>query len=140
MNEIRNRRITIRFTNEEHAALLSSAEAMGMTISQFVRFLSKLYCTTSNHHTDETPSITTFQRGTLVLLNKELRRWGHHYNQGIRALNEINLHVRSGRSNYAFLHDECALIHRQLDRVVRGTKRMTRSFNALHNHIFIEES
>ena len=51
-------------------------------------------------------------------LSRELVKWGHHYNQGMHALNSIKFALDHGRGDLEWVSgklDECALLLVQVD-------------------------
>lgn len=65
-------------------------------------------------------------RGTLVRLSRELRRWGYHYNQGIHALNSVAYHLRHGSRDRERMAEALGYAGRELSAVNEAAMDATR--------------
>lgn len=67
------------------------AKRLGMTLSDLIRTLLQLPASSI----EEGGSLVVIDRATAVKLAREMRRWGHHYNQAVHALNAIAYYLRA---------------------------------------------
>lgn len=81
----------MRMSEEEILRAKELAAALGMTLSGLVRVLLQLPV---EGVTDASPLIVV-DCTTAVKLAREMRRWGHHYNQACHALNAIAYYLRA---------------------------------------------
>lgn len=81
--ESRNAQLHIRLTHKELAAIQSLRDETGQSYSQLLRAFLAL-----NNDPKELRAIV-FDRKTAPMLEREMRKWGHHYNQAVHALNRL---------------------------------------------------
>ena len=67
------------------------ARSLGMTLSDLIRTLLQLPASSI----EEGDGLVVIDRTTAVKLAREMRRWGHHYNQAVHALNAIAYYLRA---------------------------------------------
>lgn len=65
-------------------------DASGLTASQIIRTFISL-----DGHGDDA-RVVVFDRNTAPLIQREMRKWGHHYNQAVHALNRIAFYAERG--------------------------------------------
>lgn len=85
------KQIHVRMSEEEIARAKGLAASLGMTLSDLIRLLIQLPVEKAE---DGMPLIV-IDRVTVVKLSREMRRWGHHYNQAVHALNAIAYYLRA---------------------------------------------
>ena len=88
--------LSVRLTAEEMLRVQQNASTLGVTPSDYIRSLIALpvaACDESPDTTDtrsENPfTLVLYDKKTYPQLVKQLRAWGHHYNQAVHALNII---------------------------------------------------
>lgn len=114
------RRVFVRMSNAGHDHATALADEMGLTLSQLVRTLL------DSAQPARTPP------GTLVLVDRvsaahvarEMRRWGHHYNQGIHALNKIAYYLKANDMDSSEVVEELERAASKLDAVREGSSRL----------------
>lgn len=79
------KQIHVRMSECEIERAKHLAADTGMTLSDLIRVL--LQMTTSS--VGEGGRLIVIDRTTVAKLTLEMRRWGHHYNQAVHALNAI---------------------------------------------------
>ena len=84
------KQIHVRVSEEEIARAKELASALGMTLSDLVRVLLQLPV----EGVADAGRLIVVDRTTAVKLAREMRRWGHHYNQACHALNAIAYYLR----------------------------------------------
>ena len=70
-------------------------------------------------------------------LSRELVKWGHHYNQGMHALNSIKFALEHGRGDLEWVSgklDECALL---LAQVEEGRSEIASELDALEDRAIV---
>ena len=85
------KQIHVRMSEEEIVRAKRLASFLNMTLSGLVRVLLQLPADTVREGT----SLAIIDRATAVKLAREMRRWGHHYNQAVHALNAIAYYLRA---------------------------------------------
>lgn len=85
------KQIHARMSEGEIARAKRLASSLGMTLSDLVRVLLQLPADSVS----ESGALVVIDRATAVKLSREMRRWGHHYNQAVHALNAIAYYLRS---------------------------------------------
>lgn len=99
----------------DRQALGEIADEEGLTRSEYLRYVARMVADDAENA----------KRGGVLLdglsmrrLSRELVRWGHHYNQGVHALNSIKFALDHGRGDLEWVSgklDECALLLAQVD-------------------------
>ncbi|WP_156439363.1 hypothetical protein [Olsenella sp. DNF00959] len=86
-------RVYVRLTPGEKDRALDFASRNGLTVSQLVRVLIQLPadCTVEGART-----AVVLDRASAGRLEREMRRWGNHYNQAVHALNRIAYYAERG--------------------------------------------
>ena len=88
-----------------------------MTLSDLVRALIQL----SAPAISETPgSLIVIDRSTALGLRREMRRWGHHYNQAVHALNAISYYLKLEETDAGEALEELEKVARKLDAMDAG--------------------
>lgn len=85
------KQIHVRMSEEEIVRAKRLASSLNMTLSDLVRVLLQLPADS----VDESGALVVIDRATAVKLSREMRRWGHHYNQAVHALNAIAYYLRA---------------------------------------------
>lgn len=85
------KQIHVRMSEGEIARAKRLASSLDMTLSDLVRALLQLPADA----TRESAGLVVIDRATAVKLSREMRRWGHHYNQAVHALNAIAYYLRA---------------------------------------------
>lgn len=89
--------LTARVSDADFRAVCERADEEGLTRSEYLRYVARMVADDAENA----------ERGGVLLdglsmrrLSRELVRWGHHYNQGVHALNSIKfaLDHRKGRT------------------------------------------
>lgn len=84
------KQIHMRMSEEEILQAKKLAAALGMTLSDLVRVLLQLPV----EGVADGDRLIVVDRTTAARLAREMRRWGHHYNQACHALNSIAYYMR----------------------------------------------
>ncbi len=81
----------VRMSEKELARTKKLAAALGVTVSDLIRILMQLPA----ESIEGGARLVVIDRTTAVKLSREMRRWGHHYNQAVHALNAIAYYLRA---------------------------------------------
>lgn len=85
------RQIHVRMSEGEVKRAKALARSLDTTLSDLIRTLLQLPASSI----EEGGSLVVIDRATAVKLAREMRRWGHHYNQAVHALNAIAYYLRA---------------------------------------------
>lgn len=85
------RQIHVRVSEGEVKRAKALARSLDTTLSDLIRTLLQLPASSI----EEGGSLVVIDRATAVKLAREMRRWGHHYNQAVHALNAIAYYLRA---------------------------------------------
>ena len=85
------KQIHVRMSKGEVARAKRLASSLDMTLSDLVRVLLQLPADAVR----EGAGVIVIDRATAAKLSREMRRWGHHYNQAVHALNAIAYYLRA---------------------------------------------
>ena len=106
--------LTARVSDADFRAVCERADEEGLTRSEYLRYVARMVADDAENA----------KRGGVLLdglsmrrLSRELVRWGHHYNQGVHALNSIKFALDHGRGDLEWVSsklDECALLLAQV--------------------------
>lgn len=85
------KQIHVRMSEVEVERAKRLAADTGMTLSDLIRVLLQL----PSSSIEEGARLVVIDRTTAAKLVREMRRWGHHYNQAVHALNAIAYYLRA---------------------------------------------
>lgn len=107
--------LTARVGDADFRTVCRRAEEEGLTRSEYLRCVVRMVADDAGNA----------ERGGVLLdgrsmrrMSRELVKWGHHYNQGMHALNSIKFALDHGRGDLGWVAgklDECALLLAQVD-------------------------
>lgn len=86
------KRLYVRMSAEDLEQARRQAESLDMTISDLVRVLLSVPKSTASD--SASAGVLVVDRVTAMRIDRELNRWGHHYNQAVHALNIIAYYLR----------------------------------------------
>lgn len=121
------KQIHVRMSEVELARAKSLAQALDMTLSDLIRTLLQL------------PDSAVGKEGTLVVIDRaaaaklvrEMRRWGHHYNQAVHALNAIAYYLRANDMDTADVLEELDRTAEKLAAMQPGIEALRRDAEAI---------
>lgn len=85
------KQIHVRMSEGEIARAKALAAKLDMTLSDLIRCLLQLPADA----VVDSAALVVIDRATAAKLSREMRRWGHHYNQAVHALNAIAYYLRA---------------------------------------------
>lgn len=121
------KQIHVRMSEVELARAKALAQALDMTLSDLIRTLLQL------------PDSAVGKEGTLVVIDRaaaaklvrEMRRWGHHYNQAVHALNAIAYYLRANDMDTADVLEELDRTAEKLAAMQPGIEALRRDAEAI---------
>lgn len=121
------KQIHVRMSEVELAQAKALAQALDMTLSDLIRTLLQL------------PDSAVGKEGTLVVIDRasaaklvrEMRRWGHHYNQAVHALNAIAYYLRANDMDTADVLEELDRTAEKLAAMQPGIEALRRDAEAI---------
>lgn len=143
------KQLHIRMSHVELERTRDLAGMLGMTMSDLVRALVQAPAwmirpealrhgeAPSGCRPPGDPSSSTLivmDRDTAVRLRRELRRWGHHYNQAVHALNAIAYYLRLDEADATDAIEELTKANRKLDSMNDGVAALRRDVAEISAH------
>ena len=111
------RRMFVRMSDDGLSRAHALAASLDMTLSELVRLLLQ----SARPETGSTPgSLVVIDRVTALNLNREMRRWGYHYNQAVHALNTIAYYLRLNEADASEALEELTKVGGKLDSMDSG--------------------
>ncbi len=121
----------VRMSQDELDCARQLASALGMTLSDAVRVLVQLPVATVKQGIG---SVVLVDRETAVGIRRELRRWGHHYNQAVHALNAIAYYLRLNEMDSDDVLEELEKANRKLATMDAGVDALRSEIAAISTH------
>lgn len=126
--------LTARVSDADFRAICERADEEELTRSEYLRYVARMVA----------DDAANADRGGVLLdgrsmrkLSRELVKWGHHYNQGMHALNSIKFALEHGRGDLEWISgklDECALL---LAQVEEGRSEIASELDALEGRAIV---
>lgn len=115
--EKHEKQLHVRVSQEELDRARRLSDTLGMTLSDLVR----VFIQVSAPSLSKSPgSVIVIDRGTALGLRREMRRWGHHYNQAVHALNAIAYYLRLEETDAGEALEELGKVGDKLDAMDSG--------------------
>ena len=121
----------VRMSQDELDCARQLASPLGMTLSDTVRVLVQLPVATVKQGIG---SVVLVDRETAVGIRRELRRWGHHYNQAVHALNAIAYYLRLNEMDSDDVLEELEKANRKLATMDAGVDALRSEIAAISTH------
>ncbi len=96
------KQIHVRMSEDEIERAKRLAADTGMTLSNLIRVLLQMPVSSVGG----SGPLVVIDRTTAAKLTREMRRWGHHYNQAVHALNAIAYYLRANDMDTADVLEE----------------------------------
>ncbi len=104
------KQVHMRMSEEEISCAKGLTAALGLTLSNLVRVLLQLPA----ESVAEADRLVV-DRTTTAKLAREMRKWGHHYNQACHALNAIAYYLRTNDMDAPDVMEELARASAKLE-------------------------
>lgn len=121
------KQIHVRMSEDEIARAKALAKSLGMTLSDLIRTLLQLPASSVG----EGDTLVVIDRTTAVKLSREMRRWGHHYNQAVHALNAIAYYLRANDMDTSDVFEELDRASGKLAAMQPGIETLRREAEAI---------
>ena len=121
------RQIHVRMSEGEVNRAKAFARSLGMTLSDLIRTLLQLPASSI----EEGDGLVVIDRTTAVKLAREMRRWGHHYNQAVHALNAIAYYLRANDMDASDVLEELDRASGKLATMQPGIEALRREAEAI---------
>lgn len=121
------KQIHVRMSEGEIARAKTFAKSLGMTLSDLIRTLLQLPASSIG----EGGSLVVIDRTAAVKLSREMRRWGHHYNQAVHALNAIAYYLRANDMDTSDVLEELDRASEKLAAMQPGIEELRRETEAI---------
>lgn len=103
------------------------ARSLGMTLSDLIRTLLQLPASSI----EEGDGLVVIDRTTAVKRAREMRWWGHHYNQAVHALNAIAYYLRANDMDASDVLEELDRASGKLAAMQPGIEALRREAEAI---------
>mgnify|MGYP002765455410 FL=1 len=121
------RQIHVRMSEGEVNRAKAFARSLGMTLSDLIRTLLQLPASSI----EEGDGLVVIDRTTAVKLAREMRRWGHRYNQAVHALNAIAYYLRANDMDASDVLEELDRASGKLAAMQPGIEALRREAEAI---------
>ena len=121
------KQIHVRMSEGEINRARALARGLGMTLSDLIRILLQLPASSIA----EGGRLVVVDRVTAMKLAREMRRWGHHYNQAAHALNAIAYYLRANDMDAADVLEELDRASEKLAAMQLGIEALRRETEAI---------
>lgn len=121
------KQIHVRMSEDEVARAKALAKSLGMTLSDLIRTLLQLPASSVG----EGGNLVVVDRVTALKLSREMRRWGHHYNQAVHALNAIAYYLRANDMDASDVLEELDRTSAKLAAMQPGIEALRREAEAI---------
>ncbi|MBR0404582.1 MAG: hypothetical protein IJI68_05190 [Eggerthellaceae bacterium] len=129
--EKHEKQLHVRMSQEELNRARNLSGTLDMTLSDLIRTLIQI----SAPAISETPgSLIVIDRSTALGLRRETRRWGHHFNQAVHALNAIAYYLRLGETDADEVLEELGKVGYKLDSMNSGVALLRAEVADLASH------
>lgn len=121
------KQIHVRMSEDEVARAKALARSLGMTLSDLIRTLLQLPASSVG----EGGNLVVIDRVTALKLAREMRRWGHLYNQAVHALNAIAYYLRANDMDTSDVLEELDRTSARLAAMQPGIEALRREAEAI---------
>lgn len=121
------KQIHVRMSEDEVARAKALARILGMTLSDLIRTLLQMPTSSVGGG----GNLIVIDRVTALKLSREMRRWGHHYNQAVHALNAIAYYLRANDMDTSDVLEELDRTSARLAAMQPGIEALRREAEAI---------
>lgn len=125
------KQIHVRMSKGEIERAKSLAADTGMTLSDLIRVLLQLPAP----FVEEGGHLVVIDRTTAAKLVREMRRWGHHYNQAVHALNAIAYYLRANDMDAPDVLEELDRASEKLAAMQPGIERLRQGVDEVAGNV-----
>lgn len=121
--------ISCRPDESDLEALRSHAASLELNQSDYIRHLIRIPIGDDGLATGT--RIVALDTKTFGRIYSELVRWGRHYNQAVRAMNTIALHLRRGKIDEGMFSEQIACANAKLEAAETGRAEVLKELERL---------
>ena len=114
--------ISCRVNDEDFDRMKRNADALDLTQSDYIRYLIRMPIAPAG--VDALGDVVVLDTDSIALMQRELTKWEHHYNQGIHALNAINYYLRRGKQDDEYFLAQIERAHEKLEQTEAGRHQL----------------
>ena len=129
------RLVSCRLSESDFEALRSHAESLELNQSDYLRHLIRIPVNDSGLATGE--QLVSLDTKTFGRIYSELVRWGRHYNQAVRAMNTIALHLRRGKVDEGMFAQQIERANAKLSETEPGRAALLKELERLETMTLI---
>jgi len=129
------RLVSCRLSESDFEALRSHAESLELNQSDYLRHLIRIPVNDSGLATGE--QLVSLDTKTFGRIYSELVRWGRHYNQAVRAMNTIALHLRRGKVDEGMFAQQIERANAKLSDTEQGRAALLKELERLETMTLI---
>lgn len=127
--------ISCRLSESDFDALRSHAESLELNQSDYLRHLIRIPVGDSGVATGD--RLISLDTKTFGRIYSELVRWGRHYNQAVRAMNTIALHLRRGKLDPEMFESQIERANTKLSETESGRAALLKELERLETMTLI---
>lgn len=127
--------ISCRLSESDFDALRSHAESLELNQSDYLRHLIRIPVGDSGLATGD--RLISLDTKTFGRIYSELVRWGRHYNQAVRAMNTIALHLRRGKLDPEMFESQIERANTELNETESGRAALLKELERLETMTLI---
>ena len=127
------KQIHVRMSEDEIERAKRLAADTGMTLSDLIRVLLQMPASSVG----EGGRLIVIDRTTAAKLTREMRRWGHHYNQAVHALNAIAYYLRANDMDAPDVLEELDRASGKLAAMQPGVEALRRSVEDVSGSVIV---
>lgn len=128
--------VSIRLSEKDLKSLQANAEEFELTPSEYLRYLIRIPAEGENLANDD--KVIVVDKESVDRIRREIVRWGHHYNQGIHALNSIAYYAKNDGSKFDYFVSELDKANRFLEETEQGRKELIDAVESLVSYTLVE--
>lgn len=110
--------ISCRLSDGDYQMLKQHAESLLLSQSDYLRYLIRIPIEGDGLAVDD--RCVALDTQTIGRIYAELVRWGRHYNQAVRAMNTVALHMRRGKWDSELFESQIAKAAALLEKTDAG--------------------
>lgn len=127
--------VSCRLSESDLDALRQHAESLELSQSDYLRHLIRIPVVGEGLASGS--ELISLDTKTFGRIYSELVRWGRHYNQAVRAMNTIALHMRKGKWDGPFFAEQIERANERLSATESGRAEVLRELERLESKTLI---
>lgn len=132
----KDQRLSFRMTQEDYERLERRCADAGLTKSEYLRYLVRTPLATEKNPRSEHAILV--DRKAMLVMSRELTKWGYHYNQAVHAMNSINYYVARGTIDRDYIGTKAEESEVELATVNKNAERIVYELGQIQNLVLVE--